>query len=68
MKVVIEITDADGEPYRDKTYLRAALTKMMAEGTATITSESWEFDVEIVGVVTAEDSPGDQLIMAVEPL
>lgn len=24
--------------------------------------------VEIVGVVTAEDSPGDQLIMAVEPL
>ena len=68
MKIVVEITEADGSPYRDPDYLKASVPKMTNDGYLEIVSKHWSFDIMVVGVVTAEDCPGDQKIMAVEPL
>lgn len=69
MKIVIEIT----EPVDEETG-RLILRQMTADADGP-EKEPMRLDgaytwlpVKIVGVVTDEDCPGDQLIMAVEPL
>lgn len=69
MKIVLEVKSR----YSDA-QARAILQAIAAEGSfshaayAELQGRDSRVIVEIVGVVTAEDSPGDQLVMAVEPL
>lgn len=69
MKIVVEVKSG----YSDE-LTRDVLREIAAEGSfshaayAELQGRDSRVIVEIVGVVTAEDSPGDQLVMAVEPL
>lgn len=73
MKVVIELLDEDGTPVGPEDFdfeieqLRWA-EKDREHGYVHLDTTNYVFPVRIVGVVTAEDSPGDQTVMAVIPL
>lgn len=69
MKLVVEVRS----PYSDAQVIEIART-IMREGSfshpayAELQGRDSRLVVEIAGVVTAEDSPGDQALMAVIPL
>lgn len=58
MKLVIELLE--DEP--------GTLARIAASADCCLSDGDLAIRAEVVGVVTAEDSPGDQLVMAVEPL
>jgi len=70
MKIVIEI--------QDDNLTDAELRELLRHVQRGITEEDWLVEIDtpvyylrvarIAGVVVAEDCPGDQIIMAVEPL
>ena len=75
MKFVVEIIEEDGSDTSladDDDFAVEQLRWMerdrLAGGYVTLDGTNYAMPVRIVGVVTAEDCPGDQKIMVVEPL
>jgi hypothetical protein len=72
--VVIELFDGmPDDAAHDRQRLRmvqqmAALGGALGDGVLDLSDGTNTIGARVVGVVTAEDSPGDQRIMAVEPL